>query len=434
MGMHAASEPAATYPEGSLALQPRRCPWTRAVVILALIGFALRLILLPMPIVEQHSQIRQTQTGNAAQSYVEQGWWPPTTIAYWRGDLDARLIQELPVYNYAAAALAALTGNLDASGRLVSAVFWLLSFLVLQHILKRYLSERETFWANLLYVVAPLSVAFGQAFMPEMTIEFVSLSFVLLILKYLEEPTLLRLAWMGLVGYVGVMLKLPEVSHLYVLFFVLLLLKEKWRAFLRPRYWVLLILTAVLTKLWAGYLDEANAPYFTIWSASTNMEKFTGQMAVLFRPFRYLQPAGYVVAFILSPVGVGLAALGLVQCLRQYGWRCLPVLWLASLAVFYLLWGPRTAFRHSYYNLPSVAPLSMLVGIGTVAFLHWSRRLAAPLRWGLWSGTAAVAASPLSWVSTIWSVRNGGPTKPASGCGSTPSRGTSSWSAPTTRP
>ena len=65
-----------SYPPGAFAVQPRREAITKAVLVLALLGFGMRLILLGMPIVEKHSQIRQSQTANAAQSYVEHQWWP----------------------------------------------------------------------------------------------------------------------------------------------------------------------------------------------------------------------------------------------------------------------------------------------------------------------------------------------------------------------
>ncbi len=384
---------------------------SRSVLILAVVGLLMRLLLLGMPMVEDNSQVRQTQTAAAAQAYLQDGFWPPATLAQWRGDLDARFLQELPLYNYAAAALAMVIGHLDAAGRLISALCWLASFFLLQLIWRRYLTPDEALWANLLVVFAPLSIAYGQAFMPEMAIQLTAFAFVLLVIRYLEQPGLLRLFWAGLVGLLGVLLKLPEISHLYVLLFVLLLLREKWGAFLRPRYWVMLIATAAVVKLWGSYLDEANGVLFYVWSASGNLEDFLGKYHRLLEFKRYVSVTGYVTLFLLTPLGVLLALWGLVRTIRERGWTYLPLLWFLSLAFFYLMWGPRTAFTHAYYNLPALAPLAALLGIGTVGFLQWSRSLALPLQAGLRYGTLVIAAGFLLFgtyylIRPEWSAYN----------------------------
>lgn len=376
----------------SLDLSSSGSAFSQSVLVLAALGLGLRLLLLGFPLVEDNSQVRQIQTASAAQAYLEDGFWPPATLAKWRGDLDARFLQELPIYNYAAAALGAITGHLDAAGRLVSALCWLASFCLLQLIWRRYLTPDEALWANLLVVLAPLSIAYGQAFMPEMTIQLTAFAFVLLIIRYLEKPSLLRLTWAGLVGLLGVLLKLPEISHLYVLLFVLLLIREKWGAFLRPRYWVMLIITAVLVKLWGGYLDEANGKLFAVWSASHNLVDFLSKYDRLLEPKRYVTVSGYVTLFLVTPIGVFFVLWGLIRAIRERGWTYLPLLWFFSLAFFYLVWGPRTAFTHAYYNLPALAPLAALLGIGVVGFLHWSRGLARPFQAGLRYGALLIAA------------------------------------------
>lgn len=374
------------------SLPPSQIHYTRSFWILLGIGFALRLLMLGMPLVEDNSQVRATQTATATQAYVQDGWWPPATLANWRGDLEARFIQELPLYNYIVAALGVATGHLDASGRLVSALMWVAGFLILHRIWQRFLTPEETFWANCLFVFAPLSIAYGQAFMPEMAIQLSAFGFVWCLLRYLERPTLARLFILFLVGMVGITLKLPEISHLYVLLFICLLLKEKWGAFLQWRYWAMLIVTAVLFKLWGVYLDYANGEYFYVWSATGNAEDFLGKYSRLLEFKRYISVTGYVTAFILTPLGVGLVVWGLWRAIRERGWTFFPLLWLFSLAFFYLVWGPRTSFTHAYYNLPSLAPLAAMFGMGIVGFLQWSQGLARPFSLTLRYGALAVTA------------------------------------------
>jgi hypothetical protein len=61
---------------------------------------------------------------------------------------------------------------------------------------------------------------------------------------------------------------------------------------------------------------------------------------------------------------------------------------LFSLAVFYLLWFGNTAPGQNYYNLPALAPLCALCGIGANAVLGWNKIV----RWRLSASivTAAV--------------------------------------------
>ena len=56
----------------------------------------------------------------------------------------------------------------------------------------RFLSVREAFWANGVFVFAPLSVFYGQAVMLEMVFLSVCLAFVLAVLRYSEKPTMLQ--------------------------------------------------------------------------------------------------------------------------------------------------------------------------------------------------------------------------------------------------
>ena len=77
------------------------------------------------------------------------------------GDVDVRYIQELPIYNYFVVGVHRLIGHLDLSGKVTSILIWALSFVLLQFIWRRILNPKQAFWANLLFVVAPLSVFFG---------------------------------------------------------------------------------------------------------------------------------------------------------------------------------------------------------------------------------------------------------------------------------
>jgi len=92
--------------------------------ILLVLGISLRLISVGQPLVEDNSWIRQTQTADAIASWVEESPLALSARASWRGDLNAQLLQELPIYNLVVWAPAKLGISLDVAGRLVSMLLW----------------------------------------------------------------------------------------------------------------------------------------------------------------------------------------------------------------------------------------------------------------------------------------------------------------------
>ena len=153
-------------------------------------GVFLRLLWLGQPPVEDNSWIRQTQTADAIQSWVEAGHPSWDAGVSWRGDTGARLVQELPLYNLLVYGAKVAGIPLNAAGRLLSAVLWGVGFLLVQKIWQRWLNPRETFWANLLFVLSPGSIAFGQAIMPEMLVQLLGIGFVVLLFRYRDQPSL----------------------------------------------------------------------------------------------------------------------------------------------------------------------------------------------------------------------------------------------------
>src|SRR4029077_15526885 len=131
-----------------------------------------------------------------------------------------------------------VTGRLDLSGKVTSILLWALSFVCLQFIWRRVLDSQQTFWANLLFVLAPLSLFYSQTFMPEMLVQALAFAFVLLVFRYNDDRSLLRWGLCVGVGLTGLLVKLPEIGHLYLILVFLIIRGEGWKALARPRYLV----------------------------------------------------------------------------------------------------------------------------------------------------------------------------------------------------
>ena len=335
---------------------------SRQNYILLVLGISLRLILVGQPPVEDNSWIRQTQTADAIASWVKESPLVLSARASWRGDLNARLLLELPFYNLVVWAPAKLGVPLDVAGRLVSMLFWVAGFLLLQRLWMRWLDGRETFWANFLFVFSPLSIAFGQAIMPEMLVQLLVIGMVLQAVRYGERPK--AGTWWAMVGLglVGCRLKLPEVFHIYLLFALALGWPQRWNGLFAPRVLLGGLLTLAGLSLWGVLTNKMNGNWFSEWNSSSNLKSFLGDLDGRLSLMSWTKLVAYQLLLLASPV---------VWLAMVIGWRNIKVslgqnrwmlVWWVSLGGFVLLWGGPTCMAHAYYNLPFLIPVCWAFG------------------------------------------------------------------------
>lgn len=367
--------------------------FNRSVLLFLLIGIALRCVALNQPLVDAHL-LRQCQTAAVTRNLLEQSGFHLSAKAPWLGDLEKQFVLEPPVYNYLVIAIYHLAGNLDVAGKVTTILLWLSSFLCLQGIWQRLLNRQQTLWANLLFVTSPLEVFYGQAFMPEMLVQFLAFGFLLLLIRYEESQTLGRWIWCAAVGLLALLIKLPETAHLYVILLVLLVWREGWKAILRPRYVVAAFLTIAALKGWASYRDGINQDISDAFISTNSLGLFIGSLGTRFHFKPWVMILLYVGAFAIPGPAALAAAHGLWIFVQRQRERIFGA-WLLSIAVFYLLWfGNNGAPGQAYYNLPVVAPLCGLFGIGLSALLSRDRVLP-------WRRTAIAIALILTVVPAI---------------------------------
>jgi dolichyl-phosphate-mannose-protein mannosyltransferase len=364
----------------------------RSVWTFLVLGIALHCVALKQPLVDAHL-IRQCQTAAATKSLIAESGFHLSSRAPWLGDLDARYVLELPIYNYLVIGVYKVIGHLDLSGKITSILLWAASFLCLQLIWRRILDPKQTFWANLLFVLAPLSVFYGQAFMPEMLVQLLALGFVLQVLRYDEKPSIDRWVFVVAVGLGALLVKLPETAHLYLLLAFVVFRREGWKALIRPRYLVAAVITICALKGWSLYMDSVNAAYFRDLTSTEALRFVIGPLRSRFEFKRWAMALLYVGAFILPGPTLLATMYGLYAFVRKYREQFLGV-WLVSLMIFYLLWFGNGAPAQGYYNLPALAPLCALFGIGMqeILAMKWSRA---------WPRIATVSAVLLVVLSAI---------------------------------
>jgi hypothetical protein len=364
----------------------------RATWVFLAAGLALRCVALTQPIVD-NGILRQAQTAAFTQSLLHNSGFALSAQIPWIGDIEEHYILEFPLYNYLVMPVHWITGNLDLSGKIMSVLLWAASFVCLQFIWRRMLDSQQTFWANLLFVIAPLGVFYGQAFMPETLVQLLAFGFVLLVLRYNESPTLPNWSVCAAIGAIGLVVKLPETAHLYLILGFLLLQREGWKALLRPRYLVAAVLTLAVVKGWSSYIDMVNTSPLSFGSSKENLRVFIGTLESRFHLKPWMMVFLYLGAFVApGPLSV-VTAYGLFAFLRKYRQQLLG-LWLLSLAGFYLVWFGNTAAGQNYYNLPALAPLCALFGIGAHTALGY-------FKLARWRFAASIVIAAVAIISAI---------------------------------
>jgi hypothetical protein len=364
--------------------------FSRSGWVFLFLGLALRIWDPAAPIIDAMAA-RQAQTSEAIRSMIEEPGLQFDGEAGWRGTTGARLVLEFPLYNLLVEGVyhtvdavgwqpdspkpgGADPRLIDVSGRVVSTVCWLVAFLLVQAIWRRFLTQRETFWANGIFVFAPLSVFFGQAVMPEMVFLALSTGFVVAVLRYADSRSLADFGLVVVCGLLACLVKFPAFSHLGLLAIAILWKKQGLKFLLSsPAHWVAAVLVLVCMKAWSGYVTSVNATHFADWVSEEVLRGFLGDLGQRAEPMLYVRIGAYVTAFILSPLGVLFAALGFAMTLKKPATdrNFFILAWVATLVVYVLVWGTHTASQHSYYNLPMLVPGAMLFGMGISSTLGW---------------------------------------------------------------
>lgn len=329
------------------------------------------MIALEAPLVDAHNT-RQCQTAILTKNMAEEGGFPLAARADWKGDEPGRLFLELPLYNWLVIVLFRMLGDLDLAGKLVSIALWALAFWLNHRLLHRTLPPGPAHWGDLLFVLSPLSLFFGQAFMPEMLIMTLALGIVLTFLRYQETGAMPWLILCMAISLVAVTVKANEVSHLFVLIAILAFAKEGWPCLIRIRYWIFVALLALISNFYGAYMTEVNATSFPEWTGAELRHGFFGSLNARLSWLPYARSFSYLFLLLLTPVAAVTAFLGMWRVFRKRR-ALLYLFWLLSLVFFYMVWGPGTSFAHSYYNLPSLPVACAFFGIGTNFAVAWGR-------------------------------------------------------------
>lgn len=332
--------------------------------VLLLFGLFIRIPALFQPVQEGQ---RNAQTATLTAGMIENGRMHLDPIAPWRGDLDARLVQELPIYNFSVLALAEVTGfSIDFAGRLTSLIFWLVGFWLLQKLWKIGLPEPALPWANLLFVFAPMNWYLSTAFMPETLLQALTIGFLLLALQYSKNPKWTNGVALVTVGTLGMLVKLPSFVHLGLFLALMVLDRQNWRALFHP---ILLLGACFLVGAllaWSNFMETVNSTYFPYWTGKQNLIGFIQPGYERWGSAFWIKLLGYNLAYVLPLMAALPAAWGArwTWGLRRTSREARIWLYLlAGLFLSWMIWGKGPAAQN-YYNLPNLVCFCAFFGLG----------------------------------------------------------------------
>jgi 4-amino-4-deoxy-L-arabinose transferase-like glycosyltransferase len=351
------------------------CNKISSKVILGFVAVALLLVFFPKfghPISEGH---RNAQTAALTAGMLENGTLRLDPIAPWRGDLDARLVQELPIFNLTALALHAALPflTLDSAGRLASLLFWAAAFLLVQTLWKRTLPPPAIFWANLLFLLCPMNLYLATAFMPETLLLLLTIAFLLLLWDYADAPSLAKLSAISAISALGLLVKFPAFVHLALVAILLLTDRQGWKFLFRPAHLLAATLLLAMVFGWGKYVEAVNKDHFASWSGMENLLGFIRPEASRISPGYWLTLIAYNLSFILPFAIAWLAFPGAIATFKTLKTNPTSRFWLYNLIAlfaFWTLWG-KAAPAQNYYNLPNLILLSALFGLGCQSALAW---------------------------------------------------------------
>ena len=334
--------------------------------VLLFFGLFIRIPALCHPIEEGQ---RNAQTATLTAGMIENGRIRLDPIAPWRGDLDARLVQELPAYNFSVLALNGLTGfPIDLAGRLTSLIFWLIGFGLLQKVWRIGLPEPALPWANLLFIFAPMNWYLSTAFMPETLLQTLTIGFLFLALQYSKNPEWINGVALVVVGAFGMLVKLPAFVHLGLFLALIVLDRQGWRALFHP---VLLLGACFLVGAllaWTHFMETVNSTYFPYWTGKQNLLGFVQPGYERWGSTFWIKLLGYNLAYVLPLMAALPAAWGArtAWSLRHTSLEARIWLYLlASLFLSWMVWG-KGAAAQNYYNLPNLICFCAFFGLGMV--------------------------------------------------------------------
>jgi len=262
--------------------------------------------------------------------------------------LEPRIIERLAVLGYRI-----VGGEYLWIPRILSSIFWIIGGIFLYLIATKIFSSGAVLFSTAFYLFLPYSILASRSFQPDPLMVMMLLGSIYMILKYYEQPSLLKLLIAAMVSSFAILIKPYSLFLLFGAFVSVTVYKYSWKSliskdvitytflsFLLPFiYYVSILLSEV------GFLKEhaegSFLPYLLLYSYFWK-DWFT----MIGRVVGYL-------AFIIAFLGLFMAQQGLSKAL------------LIGLWIGYFIFGLSATYQihtHDYYQLQFIPIIALSLG------------------------------------------------------------------------
>jgi hypothetical protein len=279
------------------------------------------------------------------------------------------LVLEFPLYNAFVAILYKMFGLREILGRLLSIAFSTLAAFLLYRLARRISGPDVALVAASCFVLSPISVFYGRAFMPESLMVCAGIGALLYFHDWLQDKRWSTFAIAVICALAAFLVK-PPMMHIAIPMLYMAWARHGRGLFRQKALWLYLTLVLVPSAIWV---------YHSKTSPNLDMNWLLSDSNLLGGSELYRVMWNRLGREVLTSVGRALFIFGLLVGLRQARERVFDV-WLGAAAVYVLALG-RGNLVHDYYQLPLVPIASIYVGkaIASLSQLRLRRFVWLPL-------------------------------------------------------
>ena len=341
----------------------------RAILaVIILIGLALRLYGITLPLVDSHHQ-RQAQTAMVARNLYENGmniFYPQYDIF---GNSPGYAILEFPLLNTLTALLYFVFGVHEIIGRLIAVAFSIGAMFLMHRLARRLLPPGPALATMAAYALSPMNIYFSRAFMPESPMMFFIIGAVYFFLEWVDRPRTRTYVAAILFAAFAFLVKIPTLLILMPIACAWLVCHGR-RGLLRIEFWAYNLGAVLPAGLWTVHASQVNAVSVHIWEPGSDIVRFMGDLSLRFS-IHYYSFLFESAMFLLTPVGFLLFLAG-IWAAKDHRKRHVLYAWLiAVLAYFFVL--ASAVSSHWYYSLPLLPPAALFVGFAVQSIVESDR-------------------------------------------------------------
>lgn len=268
---------------------------------------------------------------------------------------DRLFINEFPLYNATVALIYKQFGVNHVYGRVVSIITSLLGAYFLYLLVNKLLGYKVALLTLFYYLLLPYNVYYSRVFMPDPTFAAFSIIALYFCVRWVESKKLSQGLIMALFFALATLLK-PYAVFMAIPMFYWVIRSWGKRTFTTPSTYLLAILSLLPLMLWRYHVYlNPEGTFASKWLLNGGQIRFTGaffRWIIFDRMNRLVFATG---GFVLFVVGL----------FTSHFKKKTSLFFVWTLAIFlYITIFAKGNVNHDYYQLPLVAPGSVLVALG----------------------------------------------------------------------